>query len=301
MRQIFILMVVLALASPVFGQTADTPPPYDVTTAVGYREWAIRWTVALCKDPSVPSGLSFPPWLSPVDDLSDAKFIWEFVPRNAGFTLLTNCSRSFFICNTLPPYGDVVALATAIERPGLSCADYGLPPTGATVNRAALPDGYNQYGEPGAEPEPETPQEPVGNLEVPANGSFQSGIGYISGWVCNGRVEIVLSDYNYNDVQRLNSVPRWVYRGDTEAACGDMDNGFITQWNWNLLGEGQHTARLVVDGQTIQSNTFTVTTLGEEFIRGLERDVEVTDFPSTGETTRLRWQEAIQGFVLVPD
>ena len=36
MRQIFILMVVLALASPVFGQTADTPPPYDVTTAVGY-------------------------------------------------------------------------------------------------------------------------------------------------------------------------------------------------------------------------------------------------------------------------
>ena len=99
---------------------------------------------------------------------------------------------------------------------------------------------------------------------------------------------------------RIPPVARNIARGDTEAACGDRTNGFITQWNWNLLGEGTYTAALVVDGKTIQSNTFTVTTLGEEFIRGLERDVVVNDFPSPGENTRLRWQEPVQGFVLVP-
>ena len=135
----------------------------------------------------------------------------------------------------------------------------------------------------------------TGNLEVPSDGSFQSGIGFMSGWVCDGRnVEIVL-----NETQRL-TVARGIGRADTEAVCGDTDNGFITLWNWNLLGEGQHTAALVVDGQTVQSNTFTITTLGEEFIRGLERDVVVNDFPAPGETTRFRWQEPVQGLVLVP-
>ena len=32
----------------------------------------------------------------------------------------------------------------------------------------------------------------------------------------------------------------------------------------------------------------------------LNGDVEIADFPSTGETTRLRWQQSVQGFVLVP-
>lgn len=132
-----------------------------------------------------------------------------------------------------------------------------------------------------------------GNLEVPANHSWQSGIGFMSGWVCRGRnVEIVL-----NGVQRI-PVARNIARGDTEAICGDTENGFITQWNWNLLGDSRHTAALVVDGRTIQENEFTVTTLGEEFVRGAAADVEVQDFPSPGESVRLHWQEATQGFVI---
>ena len=146
-------------------------------------------------------------------------------------------------------------------------------------------------------PEPEPTATSIRTwLEVPANGSFQSGIGYVSGWACEAeRVAIVIDGGLH-----LPPVARNIARGDTEAVCGDQDNGFITQWNWNLMGEGTYTAALVVDGQTMQSNTFTVTTMGQEFIKGLERDVEVQDFPSPGEITRLRWQEPVQGFVLVP-
>ena len=152
---------------------------------------------------------------------------------------------------------------------------------------------------PGSEPTP-TPEPTAtstrARLEVPDNGSFQSGIGYVSGWACEGElVEIVI-----DGGLRIPPVARNISRGDTEAACGDQTNGFITQWNWNLLGEGTYTAALVIDGRTIQENRFTVTTLGEEFVRGVERDVEVQDFPGPGENTRLRWQEPVQGFVLVP-
>ena len=152
---------------------------------------------------------------------------------------------------------------------------------------------------PGSEPTP-TPEPTAtstrARLEVPANGSFQSGIGFISGWACEGElVEIVI-----DGGLRIPPVARNIARGDTEAACGDRTNGFITQWNWNLLGEGTYTAALVIDGRTIQENRFTVTTLGEEFVRGVERDVEVQDFPAPDEDVLLRWQEPVQGFVLVP-
>ena len=136
----------------------------------------------------------------------------------------------------------------------------------------------------------------MGNLEVPSDGSFQSGIGFVSGWACEGRSVSIVIDGGLH----LPPVARNIARGDTEAVCGDTNNGFITQWNWNLLGEGTYTAALVIDGQTIQSNIFTITTMGQEFIRGLERDVVVNDFPAPDEDVLLRWQEPVQGFVLVP-
>ena len=93
--------------------------------------------------------------------------------------------------------------------------------------------------------------------EVPSNGSFQSGIGFISGWVCEGNlVEII-----FNDDIRFPIPSRGLSRKDTESACGDADNGFITVFNWNLIGAGTHTVAFVVDGQTVQRHTFTVTGL----------------------------------------
>ncbi len=34
--------------------------------------------------------------------------------------------------------------------------------------------------------------------------------------------------------------------------------------------------------------------------REAEKDVVVNDFPSPGESPRLKWQEPVQGFVIVP-
>ena len=154
--------------------TSRPPPanaPYDVTTAAGYREWAIRRAYALCETGSEPtSGWNTPPWLSPVDDLSDVRFSWNFQSRSSQglvdrYNLVTapGCGgyeRGTAVCATHSPYGNI----------GLSCAQLQLPPTGATVNRAALPAGYNQYGEPPTarrpttpttpEPEPEDPEDP---------------------------------------------------------------------------------------------------------------------------------------------
>ena len=44
--------------------------------------------------------------------------------------------------------------------------------------------------------------------------------------------------------------------------------------------------------------TVTVTTLGEEFRRGLSREVTVPDFPEVGTDAILQWQEAQQNFVI---
>ena len=44
--------------------------------------------------------------------------------------------------------------------------------------------------------------------------------------------------------------------------------------------------------------TVQVTTLGEEFARGITGECVVEDFPSPGETVALEWQESQQNFVL---
>lgn len=158
--------------------------------------------------------------------------------------------------------------------------------------------------EPEPTPRPQTPRTPpapepmpIGNLEVPGEGSFQSGIGFISGWVCDGkRVDIIIDGGLY-----LPPVARNIARGDTEENCGDQDNGFVLHWNWNLMGDGEYTAQLVVDGKTLDTNTFTVTTLGEEFLQGLSRQVTIPNFPSEGEEATLSWQEPVQNFIIVPN
>ncbi len=80
----------------------------------------------------------------------------------------------------------------------------------------------------------------MGALEHPGLASFQSGIGLLSGWVC-------------------------------EADVVEFDRA-----------------------------TFTVTTLGEEFVTDATGETLVADFPTEGEDVRLLWQEANQNFVLVP-
>ena len=87
-------------------------------------------------------------------------------------------------------------------------------------------------------------------------------------------------------------------RADTEAECGDIDNGFGLLFNWNLLGDGEHDVVAFVDGVELGRATVTVTTLGAEFLREVTGTCEVEDFPALGQTVTLEWQQNSQNFVI---
>ena len=134
----------------------------------------------------------------------------------------------------------------------------------------------------------------IATLENPAPGSFQSGIGLISGWICNAtRVEVDV------DGRATLQAAYGTRRTDTQSACSDTDNGFGLLVNWNLLGNGSHRVRILADGVEVASSSFTVTTLElGEFPRGLSGMFPLQDFPQGGRTTRVQWQESTQNFVI---
>jgi len=70
-------------------------------------------------------------------------------------------------------------------------------------------------------------------------------------------------------------------REDTRSVCGDADNGFGLLFNWNILGEGLHTAALCVDGLCGESIPFFVNTYGTEFLRGIP-PLSITACTNTG-------------------
>ena len=145
---------------------------------------------------------------------------------------------------------------------------------------------------PSTPPPPPPPDDVVGLLENPGATSFQSGIGVISGWVCDAEaVEIT-----------LNGEPQEAAYGterlDTEAVCGDSDNGFGLLFNWNLLEDGEHEVVALVDGVELDRATVTVTTLGAEFLRDVTGTCTAADFPTMDETVTLAWQQTQQNFVI---
>ena len=131
-----------------------------------------------------------------------------------------------------------------------------------------------------------------GYLENPGSNSFQSGVGVLSGWVCEAAVVEMA----------LNGVPQEAAYGterlDTAGVCGDTDNGFGLLFNWNLLRDGEHAVVALVDGVELGRATVTVTTLGQEFLRDVTGTCVVEDFPMPGETVTLEWQQNSQNFVM---
>lgn len=130
-------------------------------------------------------------------------------------------------------------------------------------------------------------------LENPSLGSFQSGVGVISGWACEAE-EIIIE---------LDGIPLQAGYGttreDTRSVCGDANNGFSLLWNWNNLGAGTHTVRALIDGVEFANTTVQVTTFGEEpFPRGWSGTFDLPDFPTSGETAVVRWEESLQNFVI---
>ena len=130
-------------------------------------------------------------------------------------------------------------------------------------------------------------------LENPQPGSFQSGAGVISGWVCDADlIEIVFDDTSTFEAAYGTS------RGDTIGPCGDGDNGFGLLFNWNLLGAGSHTVRALADGQEFAHATVTVTTLGAEFLPDVGKHERLEDFPAVGTDSIVAWQTSLQNFVV---
>ena len=132
-------------------------------------------------------------------------------------------------------------------------------------------------------------------LENPQPGAFVSGIGAISGWVCDaGTVEIEFD----NDADNRWQAGYGTWREDTYGVCGDTNNGFGLLYNWNKLGDGTHTVRAFADGVEFASATVVVTTFGEEFLRGASGTFTVSDFPQPGVNVDLLWQQSQQNFAI---
>ncbi len=136
-------------------------------------------------------------------------------------------------------------------------------------------------------------------LENPQPGSFQSGIGVISGWVCEAD-QVIIQFKRPEDTDWSEPEPAGygTSRTDTSGKCGDSANGFGLLWNWNKLGPGQHTIRALADGFEFARSTFTVTTFGQEFMEGVSGEGELEDFPEVGTMVTVEWQEALQNFTI---
>ncbi|MDZ7622377.1 MAG: fibronectin type III domain-containing protein [Candidatus Competibacteraceae bacterium] len=130
--------------------------------------------------------------------------------------------------------------------------------------------------------------------ESPSEGSYESGIGLIRGWVCDAStVEVEIDGKRY-------PTAHGTLRGDTATACGTANNGYGLTFNWNSLRDGPHTLRALADGVEFANVAFQVTTLGTDFLRDApQRDYVLSDFPRPGDSVTVRWSEAQQNFMIV--
>lgn len=131
-----------------------------------------------------------------------------------------------------------------------------------------------------------------GRLENPSPGAAKSGIGVISGWICSAGSVVVTVDGTAFQTSYGTERP------DTAGVCGDTDNGFAALYNWNRFGDGAHTAIAYADGVEFARSNFTVTTLGDEFLTGLNGTFLVPEFPFAGRTTTVYWVESEQNFAI---
>ena len=158
--------------------------------------------------------------------------------------------------------------------------------TGRVVDRCVAHSGYPHWA-----------------LENPPAAGKVSGVSLISGWACRARTVTVRTWPRHEESKsRYMATAYGTERLDTAEECGDVDNGFGLLLNWNLLGPGIHALELSINRQVKTCHYFTVTTLGEEFVRRASDEVyTLENFPSRGETANVQWQQSQQNFVIVED
>ncbi len=144
---------------------------------------------------------------------------------------------------------------------------------------------------------PWEPGVPPHVLENPPSGSFQSGVGVISGWVCEAdQIDIVFNPGT--DTEMTFQAGYGTNREDTEGVCSDINNGFGLLFNWNRLGDGEHRVQAKADGEIFGSATVTVTTFGTEFLKDAGKHARLKDFPTTGTDLIVAWQQSLQNFTI---
>ena len=139
--------------------------------------------------------------------------------------------------------------------------------------------------------------------------SFQSGIGVISGWVCEAeKVEIEIETERGETERQVAAV--W-HGAAGHGGCGARTGRRCVGTRTTALGccsTGIGWARAsirwwrYVDDVELGRAVVRVTTVGEgaeeEFLRDVAGECVVADFPTLGETVTLAWQQNSQNFVI---
>ena len=128
-------------------------------------------------------------------------------------------------------------------------------------------------------------------LGIPTPNTTHSGIGVISGWICEPNGPLTIRFDGGNAIPLLYGSER----RDTSGVCGDANNGFIAVMNWSNLGDGEHIAVVYDNGVEFDRATFRVVTTGIEFLRGVAGTGSVD--LSNGQIATVKWSEASQGFM----
>lgn len=142
-------------------------------------------------------------------------------------------------------------------------------------------------------------------LGSPKPDEIVGGVGVIRGWACYSQdfkpVATTIGTISYQiDNTPLKPVPYGTSRGDvTERCLGNESTGFAAPINWNRFSVGEHVFKLFVDGQEVVSQSIVVSGTGETFLRGLDAEYELSNFPSDGDTTTVKWSQSAQDFTIV--
>jgi hypothetical protein len=219
----------------------------------------------------------------------------RFLVATQGFADLNIVKPDYVVAN-----GFLFLTDSTLSYAGADMMSYGALPTDGmralTRTGAQATNSFTNFagksGSIGAAPAPTV----TVSLENPQPSSFQSGIGLLSGWACQGPSITILIDGSAQ-----LAAPYGSSRADTASVCGagNTNTGFGLLFNFNNLGAGTHQAQLSVNGQAQGSPIqFTVTVPSGEFLTGASKEVTVSDFPTAGRTTTLIWQQSQQNYAV---
>lgn len=184
---------------------------------------------------------------------------------------------------TLPGFpgdGEAVDIVWTSSLQGFGMAPAGSSPATAASGSSACPSGFGTSC----------------TVENPTPSQFMSGVVVFSGWVCDviDSIRLVLKGVDRTE----EIIPAYgTDRLDTSAVCGDSDNGFGALSNVNRLGHGPAMLELWIDDEMATSYSFFVTKPSDEnFMRGVDGEYVLPDFPVEGETTTVVFQTSDQNY-----